>query len=95
MKTFKHNLTRSFAALLMLSLFTLSASALTLGQARDQKLVKETASGYLVAVKSSTEVNALVKKVNAGRKSAYQKIAKKQGAPLSVVEQGAGKKLSN
>ena len=94
MKTFKHNLTRSFAALLMLSLFTLSASALTLGQARDQKLVKETTSGYLVAVKSSTEVNALVKKVNAGRKSAYQKIAKKQGAPLSVVEQEAGKKLS-
>ncbi len=42
MKTFKHNLTRSFAALLMLSLFTLSASALTLGQARNQKLVKET-----------------------------------------------------
>ena len=94
MKTFKHNLTRSFAALLMLSLFTLSASALTLVQARDQKLVKETTSGYLVAVKSSTEVNALVKKVNAGRKSAYQKIAKKRGAPLSVVEQEAGKKLS-
>lgn len=94
MKTFKHNLSRTFAALLMLSLFTLSASALTLDQARNQKLVKETASGYLVAVKPSAEVNALVKKVNAGRKSAYQNIAKKQGAPLSVVEQEAGKKLS-
>jgi uncharacterized protein YdbL (DUF1318 family) len=94
MKKFKHNLTRTLAALLMLSLFTLSASALTLDQARNQKLVKETASGYLVAVKPSAEVNALVKKVNAGRKSAYQKIAKKQGAPLSAVEQGAGKKLN-
>lgn len=94
MKTFKHNLSRTLAAFLMLSFFTLSASALTLDQARNQKLVKETANGYLVAVKPSAEVNALVKKVNSGRKSAYQKIAKKQGVPLNVVEQGAGKKLN-
>jgi uncharacterized protein YdbL (DUF1318 family) len=94
MLKFKHKLGRSLAALLILGLFTLSASALTLDQARNQKLVKETTSGYLVAVKPSTEVNALVKKVNAGRKSAYQKIATKRGAPLNVVEQDAGKKLA-
>ncbi len=89
----KHKLSHGLAALLMLCLFTLSASALTLDQARNQKLVKETTSGYLIAVKPSAEVNALVKKVNAGRKSAYQNITTKRSAPLNVVEQDAGKKL--
>jgi len=79
---------------LALTLFALPASALDLGQARSQGLVKETANGYLVAAKPSAEVNALVSKVNAGRKAEYQRIAKKNGTPLSVVEQAAGKKLT-
>ena len=79
--------------LLALTLFAMPASALDLGQAKAQGLVKETPSGYLAAVKSSAEVNALVSKINAGRKAEYQKIANKRGTPLSVVEQQAGKKL--
>jgi uncharacterized protein YdbL (DUF1318 family) len=79
---------------LVLALFALPASALDLNQARAEKLVKETSSGYLVVVKPSADVDALVKKVNTGRKTAYQKIANKQSVPLSVVEQSAGKKLT-
>ncbi len=78
---------------LALTLFTLPASALNLGQAKSQGLVKETASGYLAVVKSSAEVNALVNKVNAGRKAEYKRIAEKRGTPLSAVEQLAGQKL--
>jgi len=80
---------------LVLALFTLPVSALDLDQARSEKLVKETPSGYLVVVKPSAEADALVKKVNAGRKTAYQKIAKKQGTSLEAVELLAGKKLTN
>ncbi len=79
---------------LMLALFALPASALNLSQAKSQGLVKETASGYLVAAKPSAEVNALVSKINAGRKAEYQRIADKRGTPLSAVEQQAGKKLT-
>lgn len=80
--------------LFMLTLFAMPASALDLGQARAQGLVKETPSGYIVAVKPSGEVNSLVNKINAGRKAEYQRIAKKNGTPLSTVEQLAGKRLT-
>jgi len=79
---------------LMLALFALPASALNLSEVKAQGLVKETVSGYLVAVKPSAEVNALVEKINAGRKAEYQQIADKRGTPLSAVEQQAGKKLT-
>jgi uncharacterized protein len=82
-----------FPLLLALSLFAMPASALDLGQAKSQGLVKETVSGYLTAVKPSAEVNALVKNINAGRKAEYQRIAKKRGTSLTAVEQLAGKKL--
>ncbi|MEA1889407.1 MAG: YdbL family protein [Pseudomonadota bacterium] len=80
--------------LLALTLFAVPASALDLGQAKAQGLVKETASGYLVAAQPSAEVKALVSKINAGRKAEYQRIATKNGTPLSAVEQQAGKKLT-
>ena len=89
-----HKMNRTLPFFLILALFTLPVSALELDQARAQNLVKETPSGYLIVVKPSAEVDALVKKVNAGRKNAYQKIAKKQGVALNVVEQSAGKKLT-
>ncbi len=87
-------ISRTLPLLLALSLFSLPVSALNLDQAKAQKLVKETGSGYLVAVKPSAEVNALIKKINAGRKAQYQKIAKKQGTSLTTVEQLAGQKLT-
>ncbi len=94
MTKFRSAISRTLPLLLALSVFSLTASALDLGQAKAQKLVKETASGYLVAVKPSAEVNALIKKINAGRKAQYQKIAKKQGTSLATVEKLAGQKLS-
>ncbi len=94
MTKFRSAISRTLPLLLALSVFSLNASALDLNQARAQKLVKETASGYLVAVKPSAEVNALIKKINAGRKAQYQKIAKKQGTSLATVEKLAGQKLS-
>jgi len=94
LKSLKNKLNWMAPAFLVLALFALPASALNLGQAKSQGLVKETASGYLVAVKPSGEVNALVSKINAGRKAEYQRIAKKNGTPLSAVEQLAGQKLT-
>jgi uncharacterized protein YdbL (DUF1318 family) len=94
MTKFRSLVSRTLPLLLVLSLFSLPVSALNLDQAKAQKLVKETSSGYLVAVKPSAEVDALIKKVNAGRKAHYQKIAKKQGTSLATVEQLAGQKLA-
>jgi len=88
-----HKINRSLPFILILALFSLPVSALDLDQARAQNLVKETASGYLKVEKPSAEVDALVKKINAGRKNAYKKIAEKQGVSLEVVEQTAGQKL--
>lgn len=83
-------------AVLLLVLLSLSlpAMALNLDQARSQGLVKEMPTGYLKVVKPSGDVNALAKKVNAGRKAEYQKIAKKNGTSLQAVEQLAGKRLA-
>ena len=75
-------------------LFSAPLFALDLQSAKQQGLVRETPSGYLKAVKSSSEVKALVSSVNAGRKQHYSKISKKTGAPLQAVEQQAGAKLT-
>ena len=72
--------------LLLLALFSLPASALDLRQAKSEGLVGETPGGYLAAV------NSLINDINSRRKAAYQNIAKKNGTPLSTVEQLAGKK---
>ena len=91
---FKNTISHALPVLLTLVLFSLPVSALNLDEAKAQKLVKETPSGYLTAVKPSAEVDTLIKKINAGRKAQYQKIAKKQGTSLATVEQLAGKKLA-
>ena len=95
---FKNPFSRALPALsilsLALALVALPVSALNLDQAKAQKLVKETPGGYLVAAKPSADVDALIKKINAGRKAQYQKIAKKQGTSLQAVEQLAGQKLT-
>ena len=69
------------------------AFALDLDSARAQGLVRETAAGYLVTVKSTPEVQKLVKNINAERKQVYQNIAQRTNTQLNVVEQQAGKKL--
>lgn len=68
------------------------AFALSLDQAKAQGLVGETPSGYLGAVKSGGEVNTLVNSINSQRKAEYDRIAKQNGQPRSVVESLAAKK---
>ena len=69
------------------------AVAMDLNSARAQGLVRETAAGYLAPVKSSPEVQKLVKNINAERKQVYQQIAQRSNTQLNVVEQRAGQKL--
>lgn len=74
-------------------LFSAMAWSLDLGQAKSSGLVGETPSGYLKSVGAPTgEVKSLVSRINAERKAAYQKIAKKNGTSLKNVEALAGKK---
>ena len=95
MNVIRRNLVKILIALPLLTMLSLPASALTLGQAKAQGLVGETPSGYLAAVKPSPSVNALIKDINGKRKAAYQNIAKKNGQPLSTVQQLAGQKAIN
>jgi uncharacterized protein YdbL (DUF1318 family) len=71
------------------------ALALDLDSAKASGLVGENANGYIGAVQSSGEVNALVKSINAQRKAHYQDISRKNGTPLGTVEKLAGEKLIN
>lgn len=77
-----------------LMLFSTPLFALDLQSAKQQGLVRETPSGYLKAVKSSSEVKSLVSSVNAKRRQHYSDISKKTGASLKAVEQQAGAKLT-
>ena len=65
---------------------------LDLQAAKNKGLVGETQSGYIAAVKNSSEVNKLVKNINSQRKKQYEKIAQKNKTTLQAVEQLAGKK---
>ena len=77
----------------ILLLYSATALSLDLGQAKSSGLVGETPTGYLKPVGAqSGEVKALVAKINAERKSAYKKIARKNGTSLKNVEALAGKK---
>lgn len=90
----KIKISRILPVLLVLTLFSTPVLALNLDQAKAQGLVRETSSGYLVAVMPSADVNTLVSKINGGRKAEYQKIANKRGTSLHAVEQLAGKRLA-
>lgn len=67
------------------SLFALPAYALDLHSARASGVVAETPEGFIKAVKSSPEVDALVADVNAKRRAEYQKISQQNGQPVDVV----------
>jgi uncharacterized protein YdbL (DUF1318 family) len=85
----KSNIRLAVAALLLIAL---PAMALDLGEAKSKGLVGETNTGYLGAVKPSSEVDALVADINAKRKAHYQKIAAENGISLQAVEARAGLK---
>ena len=81
--------------LIGLLLVSAPALALSLGDAKSQGLVAETASGYLEARASTSAVKNLVNSVNAKRKARYRELSKRNGTPLGAVEKMAGKKLTN
>lgn len=66
-------------------LLSLPAYALDLHSARSSGQVVETPEGYIKAAKSSPEVDALVKDVNAKRRAEYERISKENGQPVDVV----------
>ena len=76
----KHLIIAALAALIAFPAF-----ALDLHTARKTGVVAETAEGFIKAVKSSPEVDALVAEVNAKRMAEYQRISKENGQPVDVV----------
>ena len=66
---------------------------LSLGQARNERLVGEQRDGLLGIVQNSAGVSALVQRVNGERMAEYRRIAESTGAPLSAVQQRAGAQL--
>ena len=91
MKTY---LNFAFALLCSLVLFTSSAFALSLDEAKAKGDIGEKHNGYVAAVSSSpsAEIKALVESVNTERRKIYEGIAKGNGSPLSAVETLAAKK---
>lgn len=79
----------------MLLLPAAPAAALTLDEAKARGLVGERPDGFvgIVDPAAPAEVRALVEEVNAKRRAAYERIAKKNGVPLDAVAALAGKKL--
>ncbi|EON3873810.1 YdbL family protein [Escherichia coli] len=75
------------------ALFSTSAMALTLDDARTQGRVGETYNGYLVALKADTETQMLVKRINESRNKSYQQLAMKNNLPVAEMEKLAGQKL--
>lgn len=69
-----------------------SLFALDLSSAKSEGLVGETDTGYLAAVKPSSEVNALVADINTQRKAEYERIASQNGISVADVEKLAAQK---
>lgn len=79
--------------LLSLSLVSVSVSALTLSEARQQGRVGETLSGYIAPLKTDSETQALVAQINQARRDSYQQLANDNGLPRDEVAKLAGQKL--
>ncbi|RTE64937.1 DUF1318 domain-containing protein [Amphritea opalescens] len=90
MKQIKTILT--FATLLLSLVFT-PAWAISLDDAKQQGMVGEQLNGYLGVVKSSSDVNALVKNINNKRREAYARKARKAGVDINIIELRVGERL--
>ena len=77
-----------------IALWSTTAGAVTLDQAKSQGLVGEQANGYLGVVDpgAAPDVKALVADINRKRKAEYQAIAERNNTSLGAVEALAGKK---
>ena len=62
-----------------------SAIALTLNEARSQGRVGETLNGYLVALQTDAETQALVKDINEARNHSYQQLAKQNNVSTKEI----------
>ena len=80
-------------ALVVLSLLCSNAWALTLNEARTQGRVGETLNGYLVALQTDAETQALVSEINKARHASYQQLAESNNIPPDEVAKMAGQKL--
>lgn len=80
---------------LLVGLISSPAFALSLDDAKAAGKVGEKLNGYLGAVVSDAEVNALVTEVNAKRKDAYARIAKANKLAVAQVEKVAAEKAIN
>lgn len=79
--------------ILILSLLSANAFALTLNEARTQGRVGETLNGYLVALKTDAQTLALVSDINKARSASYQQLAESNNIPVDDVAKMAGQKL--
>jgi uncharacterized protein YdbL (DUF1318 family) len=86
---------RTALACLALAFAALPAAAASLDAAKASGQVGERIDGYLGVVDANApaDVRALVDQINAERRTKYEQIAQKQGAPVAAVAQIAGKKL--
>lgn len=76
-------------------LFSQSAWALSLSDAKAQGLIGERSNGYLgiVVSKPSPAIRVLVEDINRKRRAAYQGRAQKAGVNLKVIELRIGERL--
>jgi hypothetical protein len=84
-----------FVTLIALCGMLLASPALALGlqEARGTGQVGEKTDGYVAAIKSTPEANALVADVNAKRKQEYARISKQNGQPIDVVAKLAAQEI--
>lgn len=80
-------------AILLLSMLSANAFALTLNEARTQGRVGETLNGYLVALTDDSQTQALVSDINKARRASYQQLAESNNIPADEVAKMAGQKL--
>ena len=84
--------TTGFLAVLLLTISPL-VMALDLDSAKAQGLVGEQPDGYLGVVQATPDAVALAADINAKRKSAYEGIARQNGATLAQVGALTGQKV--
>lgn len=83
--------TKIILSSLLVGSFAVSALGLSLDEARAKGIVTELPTGYIKANKPEGKV--LETSVNAKRKKAYEKIAKKTTTSIDVVGASAHKKI--
>ncbi|EFE0636538.1 YdbL family protein [Escherichia coli] len=77
----------------IIGLMSSSAMALTLNEARSQGRVGETLNGYLVALETDAETQALVRDINEARNRSYQQLVKQNNVSTDEIAKLAGQKL--